>query len=114
MQGIDCHEILQMQAAGTPLLCIDVREKYRVATFDAGGLKVPYNEVAKHKDTLALYNTPGRVVVVCCFNDPSQRAKKAAQELRKIGFTDIRTLTRGLWYGWYIALGAKIKIPIPA
>jgi hypothetical protein len=34
------------------VLCIDVREKYRQATLDAGGWKIPYNEIGRHAELL--------------------------------------------------------------
>lgn len=111
MTRINHLEILECVKQQKPIVCIDVRESFRTRTFDAGGLKMQYDKIPDYSEVLSLYNTPDRIVVVCCFNDPSGRASKAEKALRKLGFEDIRILEKGLWHGWYQKVGAKVKLP---
>lgn len=113
MKTIDFNEILALVQAGQPVLCIDVREPYRRATLDAGGWKIPYNEIARHADLLL----PLRdcLTVVCCLRPyGSQRTAIAASALRKMGFSDVRELKNGLYQGWIQKVGRKVKLPVAA
>ena len=110
MRTIDHREILDLLAAGQPLLCIDVREPYRQATLDAGGWKIPYNEVARHAELLLPFRDC--VTVVCCLRPSgSQRTQAAFRALRKLGFGDVRELKNGLYQGWILKVGRKVKLP---
>lgn len=113
MKTIDYKEILGLVQAGQPVLCIDVREAYRQASMDAGGWKIPYNEVAHHANLLL----PLRdcLTVVCCLRPKgSKRTGIAAEALRKLGFADVRELKNGLYNGWIQKVGRNVKLPVAA
>ena len=113
MKTIDWKEILDLIAAGQPVLCIDVREAYRQASMDAGGWKIPYNEIARHADLLMPFR--GCVTVVCCLRPSgSQRTMIAFGALRKLGFGDVRELKNGLYQGWIQKVGRNVKLPVAA
>ena len=113
MKTIDFNEILGLIQAGQPVLCIDVREPYRQATLDAGGWKIPYNEIARHADLLLRFKDC--LTVVCCLRPSgSQRTAIAAGALRKLGFSDVRELKNGLYQGWIQKVGRNVKLPAPA
>lgn len=113
MKTIDFNEILGLIQAGQPVLCIDVREPYRQATLDAGGWKIPYNEISRHAELLLPFRDC--LTVVCCLRPSgSQRTTIAAGALRKLGFTDVRELKNGLYQGWIQKVGRKAKLPVAA
>ena len=113
MKTIDYSEILGLIRAGQPVLCIDVREPYRQATLDAGGWKIPYNEISRHADLLLPFRDC--LTVVCCLRPSgSQRTAIAAGALRKLGFSDVRELKNGLYQGWIQKVGRKVKLPVAA
>ena len=113
MKTIDFNEILGLIQAGQPVLCIDVREPYRQATLDAGGWKIPYNEISRHAELLLPFRDC--LTVVCCLRPSgSQRTAIAAVALRKLGFSDVRDLKNGLYQGWIQKVGRKVKLPAPA
>lgn len=113
MNTISWNEILALSAAGQPILCIDVREAYRQATLDAGGLKIPYNQIARHAELLRPYRD--RLTVVCCLRPSgSQRTQVAFVALQKLGFTDVRELENGLYQGWILKVGRTVKLPVGA
>ena len=113
MKTIDWKEILELLATGQPLLCIDVREAYRQASMDAGGWKIPYNEIARHAELLLPFRDC--VTVVCCLRPSgSQRTQVAANALRKLGFSDMWELKNGLYNGWIQKVGRNVKLPAPA
>ena len=113
MTPIDCIEIQDLVRSGKPVLCIDVRETFRHATMDAGGWKIPYNEVNRH--TARLRPFVDSVVVICCLRPKgSKRAEIAALALRKMGFTNVRELKNGLYSGWIQKVGRNVKLPAPA
>ena len=113
MKTIDYREILDLMAAGQPLLCMDVREKYRQATLDAGGWKIPYNEIGRHAERLLPFRDC--LTVVCCLRPSgSQRTAITFRALRKLGFNDVRELKNGLYQGWILKVGRKAKLPVAA
>ena len=113
MKTIDYREILDLMAAGQPLLCMDVREKYRQAALNAGGWKIPYNEIGRHAELLLPFRDC--LTVVCCLRPSgSQRTQIAFEALRMLGFTDVRELKNGLYQGWLLRLGRNVKLPAPA
>lgn len=113
MRTIGCDEIQALVKAGTPVFCIDVRESFRQHTMDAGGLKIPYNEINRH--TARLRPLVNHIAVVCCLRPKgSQRTQIAAAALKKIGFSDVRELDGGLYNGWIQKAGRKLKMPVPA
>lgn len=113
MKTIDFNEILALVQAGQPVLCIDVREAYRQASMDAGGWKIPYNEITRHATSLKPHT--GCVTVVCCLRPKgSKRTELAAEALRKLGFADVRELKNGLYNGWIQKVGRNVKLPTPA
>ena len=113
MKTIDFNEILGLIQADQLVLCIDVREPYRQATLDAGGWKIPYNEIARHAELLLPFRDC--VTVVCCLRPSgSQRTAIAAGALRKLGFSVVRDLKNGLYQGWIQKAGRKVKLPAPA
>lgn len=113
MKTIDFNEILALNQAGQPVLCIDVREAYRQASLDAGGWKIPYNQVAQHAEMLLPFRDC--VTVVCCLRPSgSQRTAIAFGALRKLGFTDVRELKNGLYQGWILKVGRNMKLPVAA
>lgn len=113
MKTIDSNEILRLVQTGQPVLCIDVREAYRQASMDAGGWKIPYNEIARHADLLLPFKDC--LTVVCCLRPSgSQRTSIAFGALRKLGFTDVRELKNGLYQGWIQKVGRKVKLPVAA
>jgi rhodanese-related sulfurtransferase len=113
MKTIDFNEILRFVQTGQPMLCIDVREPYRQATLDAGGWKIPYNEISRHAELLLPFRDC--LTVVCCLRPSgSQRTTIAAGALRKLGFSDVRELKNGLYQGWIQKVGRKAKLPAPA
>jgi hypothetical protein len=84
MKIIDFNEILALIQAGQPVLCIDVREAYRQVSLDAGGWKIPYNEIARHAELLVPLQDC--VTVVCCLRPAgSQRTTVAFRALAKTG-----------------------------
>ncbi|MBK9338750.1 MAG: rhodanese-like domain-containing protein [Lewinellaceae bacterium] len=113
MKTIDFNEILGFIQAGQPVLCIDVREPYRQATLDAGGWKIPYNEIARHAELLLPFKD-GLTVVCCLRPSGSQRTVIAFEALRKLGFTDVRELKNGLYQGWILKVGRNVKLPVAA
>ena len=113
MKTIDSNEILRLVQTGQPVLCIDVREAYRQASLDAGGWKIPYNEIARHAEVLLPFRDC--LTVVCCLRPSgSQRTSIAFGALRKLGFTDVRELKNGLYQGWIQKVGRKVKLPVAA
>ncbi|MBK8921947.1 MAG: rhodanese-like domain-containing protein [Saprospirales bacterium] len=113
MKTIDFNEILRLIQTSQPVLCIDVREAYRQASMDAGGWKIPYNEIARHADLLLPFRDC--LTVVCCLRPSgSQRTTIAAGALRKLGFSDVRELKNGLYQGWIQKVGRKAKLPVAA
>ena len=113
MKTIDHHEILSAVWAGQPVLCIDVREAYRQATLDAGGWKIPYNQISRHAELLLPFKDC--LTVVCCLRPSgSQRTAIAVGALRKLGFTDVRELKNGLYQGWILKVGRHVKLPAAA
>ena len=113
MKTIDWKEILELLAVGQPLLCIDVREAYRQASMDAGGWKIPYNEIVRHAELLLPFRDC--LTVVCCLRPSgSQRTQTAYEALRKLGFTDVRELKNGLYQGWIQKVGRNVKLPVVA
>ena len=113
MKTIDFNEILRFVQTGQPVLCIDVREAYRRASMDAGGWKIPYNEIARQAELLLPFRDC--LTVVCCLRPSgSQRTTIAAGALRKLGFTDVRELKNGLYQGWIQKVGRKVKLPAAA
>ena len=113
MKTIDFNEILGLIQAGQPVLCIDVREAYRQASMDAGGWKIPYNEISRHADLLLPFRDC--LTVVCCLRPSgSQRTAIAAGALRKLGFSDVRELKNGLYQGWILKVGRNVKLPVAA
>lgn len=113
MKTIDWKEIFELVAVGQPLLCIDVREAYRQASMDAGGWKIPYNEISRHAASFKPYTSC--VTVVCCLRPKgSKRTEIAAEVLRKLGFADVRELKNGLYNGWIQKVGRNVKLPAPA
>jgi len=90
-----------------------VREAYRQASMDAGGWKIPYNEITRHVGLLL----PLRdcVTVVCCLRPSgSQRTAIAFRALRKLGFGDVRELKNGIYQGWILKVGRRVKLPVAA
>ena len=113
MKTIDFNEILALVQAGQPVLCIDVREAYRRASMDAGGWKIPYNEIARHAELLLPFRDC--VTVVCCLRPlGSQRTEIAFRALRKLGFVDVWELKNGIYQGWILKVGRKVKLPVAA
>lgn len=113
MKTIDFNEILGLVQAGQPVLCIDVREPYRQATLDAGGWKIPYNEISRHAELLLPFRDC--LTVVCCLRPSrSQRTAMAFGALRKLGFVDVRELKNGLYQGWILKVGRNVKLPVAA
>jgi len=113
LKPIDCNEILRLIQAGHPVLCIDVREAYRHASLYAGGWKIPYNEIGRHAERLLPFRDC--LTVVCCLRPTgSQRTAVAFRALRKLGFTDVRELKNGLYQGWILKVGRKVKLPVAA
>ena len=113
MKTISWNEILALTAAGQPVLCIDVRESYRQATLDAGGLKIPFNQIARHAELLRPYKDC--LTVVCCLRPSgSQRTQVAFVTLQKLGFSDVLELENGLYQGWILKLGRNFKLPVGA
>ncbi len=113
MKTIDFNEILGLIQAGQPVLCIDVREAYRQASMDAGGWKIPYNEISRHAELLLPFRDC--VAVVCCLRPlGSQRTVIAFGALRKLGFTDVRELKNGIYQGWIQKVGRIVKLPVVA
>ena len=113
MKTIDFNEILALIQAGQAVLCIDVREAYRQASMDAGGWKIPYNAITRHAELLLSFRDC--VTVVCCLRPfGSQRTTIAASALRNLGFTDVRELKNGLYQGWILKVGRKVKLPVVA
>lgn len=113
MKQISHTEILQLQAEGTPILCIDVREAYRLQTFDVGAMKIPFNQIAQNAARLQPYKDV--LTVVCCLSDKgSQRTVKAAEALKKIGFSDVRQLKGGMMAGWVMKVKRGTRLPVPA
>ena len=113
MKTIDWKEILELVNAGVPVLCIDVRERYRQASMDAGGLKVPYNEIGRQADLLLPFRDC--LTVVCCLRPSgSQRTQVACLSLQKLGFSDVRELEKGLYQGWILRVGRTVKLPVGA
>jgi len=113
MKTIDSNEILRLVQTGQPVLCIDVREAYRQASMDAGGWKIPYNEISRHADLLLPFKDC--LTVVCCLRPSgSQRTTIAAGALRKLGFSDVRELKNGLYQGWILKVGRNVKLPVTA
>jgi rhodanese-related sulfurtransferase len=113
MKTIDYLQILDLLADGRPPLCLDVREKYRQATLDAGGWKIPYNEIGRHAERLLPFRDC--LTVVCCLRPSgSQRTQIAFEALRKLGFTDVRELKNGLYQGWILKVDRKMKLPVAA
>lgn len=107
---IDWSEIVQTHQRGEAVLCIDVREAYRHRSFDAGGNQIPFNQISRYAAQLMPYKDA--LTVVCCLRPTgSQRTEKAANELRRLGFTDVRELKNGLYTGWIQKVGSKIKLP---
>lgn len=110
MKTISWNDILTLTASGLPVLCIDVRETYRQATLDAGGLKIPYNQIARHDELLLPYKD--WLTVVCCLRPSgSQRTQVAFAALQKLGFSDVRELENGLYQGWILKVGRNVKLP---
>lgn len=113
MKTINSNEILRLVQTGQPVLCIDVREAYRQASMDAGGWKIPYNEIVRHAERLLPFKDC--LTVVCCLRPSgSQRTEIAFGALRKLGFSDVRELKNGLYNGWIQKVGRKMKLPLPA
>jgi len=113
MKTIRFNEILGLARAGQPVLCIDVREAYRHASLDAGGLKIPYNKVEQHAEMLLPFKDC--LTVVCCLRPlGSQRTEVAFEALRKLGFADVRELKNGLYQGWIQKMGRNVKLPMVA
>ncbi|MCC6460476.1 MAG: hypothetical protein IT260_08400 [Saprospiraceae bacterium] len=113
MKTIDFQEILDAQAAGQQVLCIDVREAYRRASLDAGGWKIPYNRLGRQVELLAPYRD--WLTVICCLRPTgSQRTALAVEILQKQGFADVRELKNGLYQGWIQQVGRQVKLPAPA
>lgn len=113
MKTIDFKEILGHIQAGQPVLCLDVREAYRQASMDAGGWKIPYNEISRHAELLLPFRDC--LTVVCCLRPlGSQRTTIAAGALRKLGFSDVRELKNGLYQGWILKVERKVKLPVAA
>lgn len=113
MKTIDHNEILSTVQAGHPVLCIDVREAYRQASMDAGGWKIPYNEISRHAELLLPFRD--YLTVVCCLRPSgSQRVQIAFEALRKLGFTDVRELKNGIYQGWILKVGRKVKLQVAA
>jgi len=113
MKTIDFNEILRLIQAGQPVLCLDVREAYRQASMDAGGWKIPYNEISRHAELLLPFRDC--LTVVCCLRPSgSQRTAIAAGALRKLGFSDVRELKNGLYQGWIQRVGRNVKLPAAA
>lgn len=113
MKTIDYKEILGLVQAGQPVLCIDVREMYRQASMDAGGWKIPYNEIARHAELLLPFRDC--LTVVCCLRPlGSQRTEITFGALLKLGFSDVRELKNGLYNGWIQKVGRNVKLPTPA
>lgn len=113
MKTIDFNEILGLIQADQPVLCIDVREAYRQASMDAGGWKIPYNEISRHAELLLPFRDC--VTVVCCLRPSgSQRTAIALEALRKLGFIDVRELKNGLYQGWIQKVGRNVKLPVAA
>ncbi len=113
MKAIDFNEILKFIQTGQPVLCIDVREAYRQASMDAGGWKIPYNEISRHAELLLPFKDC--LTVVCCLRPSgSQRTTIAAGALRKLGFSDVRELKNGLYQGWIQKVGRNVKLPVAA
>lgn len=113
MKTIGYYEIQTLLKEGAPVFCIDVRESFRQKTMDAGGLKIPYNEINRHASSLQPFVT--HIAVVCCLRPKgSQRTQIAAAALKKIGFSDVRELEGGLYNGWIQKAGRKLKMPVPA
>lgn len=113
MKTIDFTEILELVGAGVPVLCIDVRERYRQATLDAGGWKIPYNQIAASADLLLPYRDC--LTVLCCLRPSgSQRTLMAFSALQELGFSDVRELKNGIYQGWILKVGRNVKLPFPA
>ena len=113
MKQISHKEILELQAAGTPILCIDVREGYRQIAFDAGALKIPHNDITKNEARLRPFKET--LTVVCCLSDRvSVRTTRAAAALQKMGFTDVRQLEKGMMAGWVMKVKPGTRLPVPA
>ena len=113
MKTIDFNEILGLIQAGQLVLCIVVREAYRQASMDAGGWKIPYNQIARHAERLLPFKDC--LTVVCCLRPSgSQRTAIAAGALWKLGFPNVRELKNGLYNGWIQKVGRNVKLPAPA
>lgn len=113
MKTIDHNEILGLIQTGQPVLCIDVREAYRQATLDAGGWKIPYNQISRHAELLLPFKDC--LTVVCCLRPSgSQRTEIAFRALRKLGFVDVRELKNGLYQGWIQKVGRNVKLSVAA
>ncbi|MBK8968619.1 MAG: rhodanese-like domain-containing protein [Saprospiraceae bacterium] len=110
MKTISWNEILALSEAGHPVLCIDVREAYRHRSFDAGGNQIPFNQISRYAAQLMPHKAV--LTVVCCLRPTgSKRTVKAASELHKLGFTDVRELKNGLYTGWIQKVGSTVKLP---
>ncbi len=116
MEKITALEILQMQAEGKKMLCIDLREGYRHAQLDAGGLRVSYKDLAQHRDYL-LAHADATFVLCCVTPRQSGRTQHAETILRGLGLQDIRELANGIVAGWAMLWGQSIpnktKLPLP-
>ena len=116
MEKITALEVLQMQAEDKKMLCIDLREGYRHAQLDAGGLRVPYKDLAQHRDYLLSH--ADAVFVLCCVTPrQSGRTLRAEAILRGLGILDVRELANGIVAGWTMLWGQSIpnktKLPLP-
>lgn len=112
MKTIDFNEIQGLIQASQPVLCLDVREAYRQASMDAGGWKIPYNEIGRHAEMLLPFRKC--LTVVCCLRPSgSQRVQLAFLALQKLGFSDVRELKNGIYQGWILKVGRKVKLPAP-
>lgn len=111
LQNIPGNELLALAQSGQPVICLDVREGYRQATLYAGGVQLPYNQIAANADRLGAYRD--HTVVLCCLQGGgrSNRVKIAGASLRALGFRDVRQIEGGLWYGWITAQPPRTPLP---
>ena len=114
MQTVDYQQILDWQAQGKPVLCIDIREATSHKFLPiAGGMKIPFNKTKDNHTLLLPYRE--YFTVICGMNDGSRcnRVKIAGQALTKMGFTHVYRLSGGLMEGWLKPTQRKKQLPGP-
>lgn len=114
MRTVNADQILQWQAEGKPVLCLDIREErsHRYMPV-AGGMKIPYSKVKDSHTTLIPYRE--YMTVICGMNDANRcnRVHIAEQALVRLGFAQVYGLANGLMEGWIKPTQRKKALPGP-